>query len=144
MNMRAQPLLRLLYFCLRISIITTLPLHTDAGKTEPVKSSSSTINSGSLQQRKIDNGRKKGASAPVTSANLKKIIQELEDTDYGSFGSWGNFVTRKNPRKQPLPKEDEDVEIVTIDDPPEQDLKIQTRMTCKFSVLLIFYTFWRG
>ena len=79
----------------------------------------------------------KGASSVSSTAqsrNLKKIIQELEESDYGSFGSWGNFVTRKNPRKQPLGKADENPEfqIVNIDDGGNHD---ENALACKLADL---------
>ena len=85
--------------------------------TSSKKESSADKNASQKQQRPTT---VRGSSYSFSnSRNLEKIIKELEESDYGSFGSWGNFVSRKNPRKQAFANDnklEDEFEIINIDD----------------------------
>ena len=53
-------------------------------KLDQTKAQSGSLPSGKIESRgQQRNTLSSSTNAPVTSANLKKIIQELEETDYG-------------------------------------------------------------
>ena len=51
-------------------------------------------------------------SSQTQSRDLRRIIQELEESDYGNYGSWGNFRERtRPPPSQSVPMSYEEYEV---------------------------------
>ena len=109
-------------------------------------------NSTSVDSSSSSSSRAFHPGIPTTgqSKNLKKIIQQLEESDYGSFGSWTPSAPkqRSNGRAnvhflhQYSPKlcDDTDFEIVDINDGGQEQSNIGSALQ-RMSILTSFFNF---
>jgi len=54
-----------------------------------------------------------GSSRREQTRDLKRLIQELEESDYGNYGSWGNFRARNRAQMQQQVQEEDQDSIAT-------------------------------
>lgn len=60
-----------------------------------------------------NNNVNSGNNRREQTRDLKRLIQELEESDYGNYGSWGNFRARNRAQAQQQVQEDDQDSIAT-------------------------------
>lgn len=75
-----------------------------------------------------NNGGNTASTRREQTRDLKRLIQELEESDYGNYGSWGNFRSRNRAQMQQQVQEEDQDSIATRelyqDVPLEDDASI--------------------
>ena len=103
-----------------------------------------TLVSGTASQDLTNDTRSAPAPSPaLRTKDLRQIIKELEESDYGGYGSWGNFKIRREYRESKRnSKYAPGYSVVELEhsDPEDQLSKVATSSSSATTSLIDYYS----